>query len=224
MFRSRIESGNWAVGAQIPTVEDLSIECGVAKATIRQALGLLEEEGLVSRYRAKGTYVNKRPHDLLWLQMETDWNGLLTKREGVRINVLSEEKNVRPTVIPHRIGELATNYRYLRRLHCREEAPFMVADVYMDETYAKKIKKESFSEVTSLQLISSVPGVEIIDAKQTLTIGTSELDVSELLQMPVNSPIAKVQRTAVDVNGNIVMISNGIYRGDIVRIDMEMKP
>jgi GntR family transcriptional regulator len=224
MFRSRIESGSWAVGAQIPTVEDLSLECGVAKATIRQALGLLEEEGLVSRYRAKGTYVNKRPHDLLWLQMETDWNGLLTKREGVRIDVLSEEKNVHPSTIPHRIGEQAKNYRYLRRLHWREDTPFMVADVYMDETFAKKIKKKSFTEVTSLQLISSVPGVEIIDARQTLTIGTSELDVSELLQMPVNSPIAKVQRTAVDVNGNIVMISNGIYRGDIVRIDMEMKP
>ena len=53
LFRSRIMSGQWAAGAQIPTIEALMAECGVARATIRQALGLLEDEGLVSRYRAR---------------------------------------------------------------------------------------------------------------------------------------------------------------------------
>ena len=46
LFRSRIMSGQWAAGGQIPTIEQLMAECGVARATIRQALGLLEDEGL----------------------------------------------------------------------------------------------------------------------------------------------------------------------------------
>src|SRR5690606_40955525 len=61
----------------------------------RQALGMLESEGLISRFRAKGTFVNKRPQDLFWLAVETDWNGLLAKREGVRIEILSDRKGER---------------------------------------------------------------------------------------------------------------------------------
>ena len=61
----------WAVGQQIPTVEELAAECGVARATIRQALDLLEGEGLIERYRAKGTFVRERAHEQLWCEVAT---------------------------------------------------------------------------------------------------------------------------------------------------------
>jgi GntR family transcriptional regulator len=223
LFRRRIETGSWAVGAQIPTVEDLSAECGVARATIRQALGLLEDEGLVSRFRAKGTYVNKRPQDLLWLHVETDWNGLLTKREGARIEILEEETNVTPPMPPH-TGTLVGEYRHLRRLHWRDDSPFLVADVYIEESLAKQINKKAFSTTTALQLIADVPGVKIKDARQTLTIGSADIETAKLLMMELNAPIAKVGRSVVNNEGQIVLISNGIYRGDIVRVDLEMRP
>ena len=47
MFRQRIQVGTWAIGAKIPTVNELSKECGVATMTIRQALDILEGEGLI---------------------------------------------------------------------------------------------------------------------------------------------------------------------------------
>ncbi len=39
LFRRYIQNGKWQVGEQIPTVSMLSAECGVAPATIRQAIG-----------------------------------------------------------------------------------------------------------------------------------------------------------------------------------------
>jgi GntR family transcriptional regulator len=45
LFRRRVEQGAWKLGDQIPTVDELAAECGVARATIRHALDLLEEEG-----------------------------------------------------------------------------------------------------------------------------------------------------------------------------------
>ena len=63
LFRRRIQAGQWQVGQQIPTVDELAAECGVARATIRQALDILEAEGLVERYRAKGTFVRPRSQE-----------------------------------------------------------------------------------------------------------------------------------------------------------------
>ena len=42
LFRRRIEAGDWPVAEQTPTVDDLAAECGVARATIRKALDMLE--------------------------------------------------------------------------------------------------------------------------------------------------------------------------------------
>src|SRR5215470_334542 len=60
LFRRRVEIGEWAVGARIPTVDELAGEFGVARLTIRQALGQLEHDGIIQRFRAKGTFVRKR--------------------------------------------------------------------------------------------------------------------------------------------------------------------
>ena len=57
LFREKINSGQWKVDQQIPTVEDLASEYGVARATIRQALDQLGRDGLIERFRAKGTFV-----------------------------------------------------------------------------------------------------------------------------------------------------------------------
>src|SRR4051794_6737636 len=81
LFRRRIEAGDWPTGRQIPTVDDLSAECGVARATVRKALDMLQDERLIERYRAKGTFVRQRPRRQLWCEVATDWSGLLAPRE-----------------------------------------------------------------------------------------------------------------------------------------------
>ena len=80
LFRRRIETGEWAVGAKIPTVDELAEEFGVARLTIRQALDQLEDDGIIQRFRAKGTFVRKRRPQDLWCEVHTDWSGMLLAR------------------------------------------------------------------------------------------------------------------------------------------------
>lgn len=223
LFRRRIESGQWKINEQIPTVDDLSEECGVARATIRQALGMLESEGLISRRRAKGTFVIRRPQEQVWCEVETNWSGLLSSRPGAVIEVLSDEIVKAPPLVPHQIGQLAPTYRHLRRRHSRKGVPFLLADVYIDQRLSKKIPPSAYTTKTALRLVSGIEGVRITDARQTLTIGSADFEMAEQLQLALNAHVALVDRSAVDQNGNLVLIANGIYRGDIVRIDMKLK-
>lgn len=94
LFRRRIEAGHWPLGSQIPTVDELAVEFGVARATIRQALDFLEEERLIERYRAKGTFVRRRPQEELWCAVDTNWAGLLRPNHDARIEILSNEPDV----------------------------------------------------------------------------------------------------------------------------------
>jgi GntR family transcriptional regulator len=223
LFRRRIETGQWKVGQQIPTVDMLAAEVGVARATLRQALGVLESEQLIERFRAKGTFVRQQPKDLLWCAMETNFAGLLRARDGARIEVLSDSKGQIPGNVPHAIGALAPSYRHLRRRHSRDGQHFLLAEVFIDERLVPKIPKSSFTTKTALKLVADVPGLTITDAQQTLTIGSADLESAKYLKVPLNSPVAFVQRTAVDRDGYIVLIADGIYRGDLVRLDIKLR-
>ncbi len=56
-LRQRIVEGHWPPGSALPAEQRLAAEHGVALGTLRQALGVLAEEGLVERRHGRGTFV-----------------------------------------------------------------------------------------------------------------------------------------------------------------------
>ena len=53
----RIQSGRWPVGHRLPTEKELAGQFDTSRSNINQAIALLEREGLVQRYRRRGTFV-----------------------------------------------------------------------------------------------------------------------------------------------------------------------
>lgn len=223
LFRQKIETGEWDVGSQIPTVIDLAGECGVATMTIRQALDLIEDEGLIKRYRAKGTFVLDRPSRDLWCEVKTDWSGLLIARDDAKIEILHDETGV---ALPRREsdgGRPAPSYRHLRRRHSRAGVAFLLADVYVDERLCPLIPEQAYTTVTAMRIVSDLPGHTVTDANQIVTIGAADLQTATQLNLSIGDPVGKVQRIAIDQHGDIVLVANGIYRGDMMRIEVKLR-
>ena len=74
--------GNWPSGTQLPTIDQLSDRYGVAKVTVRQALGVLASEGLIERVQGKGTFVADGIKKPKIIQLESSWQSLLQMLEG----------------------------------------------------------------------------------------------------------------------------------------------
>ncbi|MBO1078373.1 GntR family transcriptional regulator [Roseomonas haemaphysalidis] len=223
LFRRRIEQGTWKPGQQIPTVDELAAECGVARATIRQALGQLQQDGLIDRFRAKGTFVRQNAGPPIWYTVETDWTGLLRSREGAEIEILSDTGGLAGSAIPESIGQPAPFYRHIRRRHWRDGRPFLLADVYLDERLYAQVSQEDLRSKTALRLVAGLEGMKVVDARQTLTIGTADVETAAALQVPLNAPVALVHRAAVGADGVLALVADGIYRGDTVRIDIKLR-
>jgi len=223
LFRRRIESGQWPVGQQIPTIDELSEECGVARATVRQALDVLSEECLIERFRAKGTFVIAKEQDL-WCDIRTDWSGLLSpSADDTRIELMSHTTRGIELPISHGIGEVAPAYLHARRRHSRQGRPFLVTDLYIDYDLKKSVNRRDLTSKTALRLISDLLGSEIADAQHTMTIGTADVVLAEALQLSVNAPVAYVRREVVDKQGRLVLVSDGIYRGDVIRLSVKLR-
>jgi GntR family transcriptional regulator len=57
----RIENGAWRPRQRLPAEPTLAASLGVSRATLRDALRSLEEDGFVTRVRGAGTFVTHRP-------------------------------------------------------------------------------------------------------------------------------------------------------------------
>src|SRR5919108_4439174 len=60
-LRQRIDQGKLPAGARLPSEPDLAAELGVSRATLREALRALEDEGLLRRRQGSGTFVADHP-------------------------------------------------------------------------------------------------------------------------------------------------------------------
>src|SRR3546814_10691781 len=90
------------------------------------------------------------------------------------------------------IGGLAAPYRHLHRRHWRDDQPFLLTDVYIDERLRDRVSRGDVESKTALRLINDIPGLEIADARQTLAIGTSDMETARELSMQLNAPVAFV--------------------------------
>jgi GntR family transcriptional regulator len=41
--------------------------------------------------------------------------------------------------------------------------------------------------------------------------------------LQLNAPVAYVHRVAADARGTRILVADGIYRGDVVRLDVKLK-
>jgi DNA-binding FadR family transcriptional regulator len=56
-LKKRISSGEWLEDGRMPPERDLAIEFGVARNTVRRAVGFLENDGTVVRHVGRGTFL-----------------------------------------------------------------------------------------------------------------------------------------------------------------------
>jgi GntR family transcriptional regulator len=223
LFRRRIELGEWRVGERIPTLEALVEEAGVARATVRQALGELEADGLLARYRAKGTFVTRAPAPPRVVELAADWSSLSRAHEGDVIEVLGAGKVDRPPCVPRAGARFAPGYQHLRRLHRRDGVPYLLGEVYLDTRVYRRLPRRQVETMPMLKVLKESPGVDIAKAQQTLTVNAADIEASRRLDVPVNSPVAIVRRSAYDRAGTLFYYSHGTYRGDQVRLEISLK-
>lgn len=104
LLEGEIEENRWPAGQQLPTESYFSEYYGVSRATVRQALRSLEQQGLIFKRRGKGSFVaHAMPGS--WLLQAT---GGLFDDELSRRGLTVESQALKATVEP--LPEWALNH------------------------------------------------------------------------------------------------------------------
>ncbi len=125
-----ILSGVYKFGDRIPPESAIRKESGLALLTVRQALGVLVEEGLLEKIPRRGTYVK----ELSWHGATFNIDGLVHKisREDTRVRIIKAEvKKATEAVAAGLKLAAGSSVIYLKRTISSGEGPFLVQEGHL---------------------------------------------------------------------------------------------
>lgn len=130
VLKRRILDGVYRCGEKIPSEAALSREQGLALMTVRQALGVLVDRGLLERQPGRGTYVK----ELSWSGAPFFIDGLVetVRVRQTKVNIIKSEVHRANALIAARLGiELGDSVIFLRRHIMSEEEVLLVQEGYL---------------------------------------------------------------------------------------------
>jgi len=221
VLRHRIEAGHWRANEKISTLEHLEQEFGVSRITVRQAVNMLQREGLVQRIQGKGTFVVADRPQTRWLRLDSKWPSLIATIGANAPRFLTVTEHCAAPELPFDIARPGAAYTYLKSVQSRAGVPFVLASLYIEQTIFESAR-EAFLSHVALAVIDGLKGVHLGDARQTFVIGAADMEVAQHLDIAVGAPTAQSRLCVTNEEGVAIVVGEAIYRGDCVHIDIDL--
>lgn len=220
-LRERIVKDLWSVGGRIPNLPELAAEFDIAIVTVRQAVQLLKSEGLVAPRQGVGTFVVSKPEVHPRMRVETSLRSLAELYRQSAPRVIPLDEGFAEPKLHAGEGQLAPQYRFLRRSHATDKRVTSVINAYLDERIFQ-LAPERFRTALIIPTLLDLTEVEIGSAKQILTIATAGAEIAKTMQVSVSAPVAEVRRVFCAPDGTVLYIGELTYRADYIRVDMDL--
>ncbi|WP_406859973.1 GntR family transcriptional regulator [Streptomyces sp. HUAS MG47] len=200
---------------RLPTEEQLAGHYGVSVLTMRQALKELEEEGLISRHRRRGTFIEPGARRSAPRRLLGSIDAIVAQQSGERTTVLGHG----PAPVP---GELAEHfpdvaevvaYRRLRRDGETGE-PTNWAENAVRPEIADRLDPADLERWPMTKVLRDVLGVRISRITDTVEARLADPETASLLEVPLLSPILHYTGVTYDEDGRVVDVARIRYRGD----------
>lgn len=214
-LRESIVSGEAVAGERLPTEAALMERFGVSRVVVRQALGILEDDGLIYRVRGKGTFVSLDADS----EAAPSHTGYLEDliRQGLSVQVEVLEFGLVPASSDVAVAlGVAGGDRvvFVKRLRSVEDEPFAVVESYVPTDVGGKLRLEDLEREPLMRLLETKAGVEIASATEVFQAVAADDETARLLRVDPLAPLLKMTLTAFLNNGRAVNLEHVLFRSD----------
>jgi GntR family transcriptional regulator len=217
-LRDRIAAG--ASGA-LPSEAELGHEYDVSRVTVRRALEVLRDEGLVSARQGVGWFVAVDPVRQSLGRVTTVEAALEAAGAEAGRRVLEFAFEPAPPDVAKTLG-LAADDEVLRvaRINLADGEPFAMVTVWVSAALGAPLSRADVERSTFYDLLP-LQGVEPGRVVQTITAVAAERNVAQLLGVPAGSPLLACRRVTYDRNGDAVIVAEHRYAAHLTALEVE---
>lgn len=225
-LRGKINRGELAPGAQLPSEAELGQEYGASRTTVRAALATLTNEGLIASEAGRGSFVRERRHLVYRPQEEfrprpasPEMDQFMTERasEGREPSQTIDVAIVTPPAdVSERLhltnGASAVVRRRVRSL---EGEPYYINDTYFPLDLVTGTEIMSPTDITrGANRVLNALGYEQVRALDEVYVRMPTPDEVHRLQLGPGTPVAMLVITGFTDGGQPVRVAVNILPGD----------
>ena len=213
-IKQNIEKGIFKEKERLPSEFDLSKQLGVSRATLREALRILEEENIIVRRHGVGTFVNTKPTFLSGIEQLNSITHTI-EQDGMKAGTI---------FLSSQIQELSEND--LTRFACGEDEQILFVErvrtangepvVYCMDKVPQKILPENFEykQESLLEILEKQAGKHISYAVANIEpLGYHE-KVSPILQCEPETALLVLKQMHYDQYDEPILYSINYFKAD----------
>jgi len=203
-LRVRIVSGEFPPGCAIPAEATLAADYGVALGTIRRALDLLAEQGLVERIQGRGTFVKQ---GLTGAPMLRFFRFGAASHETPQSRILARDSLAAPPDVARALGGGPGEQSLrLKRLRTVDGQPALHEEIWLPLPLFAPLLEGDPARWGDLlyPVFAELCGVHVLRAVDTIGFGSLGAAQARVLRLPAGHPCARVQRRAFDLAGRCI--------------------
>jgi GntR family transcriptional regulator len=204
-LRRQVTSGALAAGRLLPSEADLGDTYGASRVTIRRALEVLRDEGLVDARQGFGWFVSVAPLRQSTAQLGTIEGQLIEsgiKPERQILEFAFESASAD-------IGRILDTRDVLRvkRLNLADGEPFAVVTVWCRADLGQHLSRADVERSPFYELLD----IPLAKATQTIGADAATKNDARLLGVPPGSPILRCRRVTSDAHDRAVLVSEHLF-------------
>ncbi|MFI9204568.1 GntR family transcriptional regulator [Streptomyces sp. NPDC053048] len=200
---------------RLPTEDALATHYGVSVLTMRQALKELEAEGLISRHRRRGTFIEPSARRGSPVRLLGSVDTIVAQQSGEITAVLDHGPEQVPAELAEHFPDLDEAVAF-RRLRCDGESgePTNWAENLVRPELAERIDLADLTRWPMTKVLRDALGVTISRITDTVEARLADPETARLLQVPLLSPILHYTGITYDEDGRAIDVARIRYRGD----------
>ncbi len=219
VLRQQILAGDMVPGQKMPPERSLCQQFGVSRITVRHATRLLQEQGLIDRFRGRGTFVRSARTRKIPISGGDFVGSIRAAAPDFRREVVSCKHETPPEHIADSFG-LLKGQRCLtaERVDYDGDQPFACDYVYVPDELSGSLDSEMLSRLDFLSTWTAAENITHGHHVESFEAIEASATLAGRLAMPKGMPVLIACEQLYSSDGTIIAAFESFYRGDRVRL------
>ncbi len=220
---SRITSGFYPAGSLLGTEVAMAAEFGVSRVTLREALSLLEREGLIERKRSFGTFVSPSVAPRGVVEFTGYLEDIILQADSAHTEYFSKSI-VSASARLAKALEVDEGAKLLevRRLRVTDGRPRIWLMDFVPQAIAQLFSDEELQTGSMLRSLDANPMTRINYGQQTISARMGTDEVCERLGLPAHSTVLYSDRLIYDLAGRPLSYVEMFYPADSFSFEIRL--
>ena len=222
-LRERIVDGTYAPHARLPAESEISSIFGVSRITVRQALGDLQNEGVIFKIPGKGTFVSKPKATQDLTQLEGFAEAMSGKGYAVHNRVISHATVAATQQIAQQLeiapGTLTTEIRRIRHL---DNVPVSLEITYLPHAIGERLRQEDLAGRDIFLILEQDYGIALGHANLQIDALPADAQLALALQVKQGTALLRIERLTHGADGKPLDFEYLYIRGDAFQYRLQI--